>query len=125
MINRRPALALLLLAGCGASWAASEPGAFSEGSTIGGAGWKFSYSAVAKPVLPPGQHIRIQTDATHTDGSGAPTRFHRFFTDPVNRTFFGYDVVVEPLGQTNSAVMRFQPLSLRADQLPAKYASSG
>jgi len=132
MIDSRKFLSLLVLAASAAALAftqastqaSTQPGAFSEGSTIGGNGWKFSYAAVAQPPLSTGQHIKIQTDATHTDGGGGPTVFHRFFTDPVNRAYFGYDLVVEPLGQTNSAIVKFQPLSLRGDQLPRKYASS-
>jgi protein-disulfide isomerase len=124
MIDSREFLSLFVLAASSAALASTPPGAFSEGSTIGGSGWKFSYTAVAEPPLSSGQHIKIQTDATHTDGSGGPTVFHRFFTDPVNRTYFGYDLLVEPLGVTNSAIVKFQPLSLRGDQLPRKYASS-
>ncbi|HTS26968.1 MAG TPA: thioredoxin domain-containing protein [Bryobacteraceae bacterium] len=103
--------------------AATRPAAFSEGSIIGGNVWKLSYAAVAQPALSAGQHIKIQTDATHTDGAGQPILFHRFFTDPVNKTYFGYDLVVEPVGKTNSAIVKFQPLSVRSDQLPRKYAS--
>ena len=50
--------------------------------------------------------------------------FHRFFTDSGTHTYFGYDLVVEPQGQTNSAIVKFQPLSLHADKLPKKYASA-
>jgi protein-disulfide isomerase len=124
MINRTTLFWALAVAGCAAALAATPPGAFSEGSTTGGNVWKFSYSAVAQPALASGQHIKIQTDALHSDGAGRPTVFHRFFTDPVTRTYFGYDLVVEPVGQTNSAVVKFQPLSLHADQLPKKYAST-
>lgn len=124
MIDSRKFLSLFVLAASAAALASTQPGAFDEGSTTGGSGWKFSYTAVAQPPLSSGQHIKIQTDATHTDAPGGPTVFHRFFTDPVNRTYFGYDLAVEPLGQTNSAIVKFQPLSLRGDQLPSKYASS-
>jgi protein-disulfide isomerase len=124
MIDRPKFLPVLVLAASAAALATTQPGAFSEGSTTGGNVWKFSYTAVVQPALSTAQHIKIQTDATHTDATGGPTVFHRFFTDPVNRTYFGYDLVVEPLGQSNSAIVKFQPLSLRADQLPRKYASS-
>jgi protein-disulfide isomerase len=128
MIDSKKFLSLFVLAASAATLASTQastqPGAFSEGSTTGGNGWKFSYAAVAQPPLPSGQHIKIQTAATSSDAAGGPTVFHRFFTDPVNRTFFGYDLMVEPLGQTNSAIVKFQPLSLRGEQLPSKYASS-
>jgi protein-disulfide isomerase len=124
MTNRATFLSAVVLAASAAALASTQPGAFSEGSTVSGTSWKLTYAAVAKPPLASREHIKIQTDATHTDGSGGPTVFHRFFTDPVNRTYFGYDLVVEPLGQTNSAIVKFQPLSLRGDQLPRKYAST-
>lgn len=123
MTNKQTYISAIVLAGCAAALASTQPGAFSEGSAIGGNGWKFSYSAVAKPPLS-GQHIKIQSDVTFTEPAGGPTVFHRFFADPVNRTYFGYDLVVESLGQTNSAIVKFQPLSLRGNQLPAKYAST-
>jgi protein-disulfide isomerase len=123
MIDSRKFLSLFVLAASAAALASNQPGAFSEGSATSGNNWKFTYAAVAKPPLTPGQHIKIQSDATHTDGAGGPTVFHRFFTDTVNRTYFGYDLVVEPLGQTSSAIVKFQPLSLRGDQLPGRYAS--
>ena len=124
MIDSPKFLSLFVLAASAAALASTQPRAFSEGSATSGNNWKFTYAAVAKPPLSSGQHIKIQTDATHTDGAGGPTVFHRFFTDPVNRTYFGYDLVVDPLGRTNSAIVKFQPLSLRGDQLPSKYASS-
>src|SRR6185369_1090419 len=108
MINRRLSFSLLALASASTAMATMQPGAFSEGSTNGGA-WKFSYAAVAKPALTSGQHMKIQTDATHADAAGGPTVFHRFFTDTVNRTYFGYDLVVEPVGQTTTAVVKFRP----------------
>jgi protein-disulfide isomerase len=125
MIDRAKLLSAIVLTAAAAALASLQPAAFSEGSITGGNVWKFSYAAVAQPPLSAGQHIKIQTDATHTSGAGGPTVFHRFFTDPVNRTFFGYDLVVQPVGQTHSAIVKFQPLSLRGDQLPGKYTSSG
>ncbi len=122
MTAKRSYLSLILLAGC-AMAASSEPGTFSDG-THSAAGWTLHYTAVARPPLPAGQHVRIQTDATHTKSGMAPVVFHRFFTDPVTKTYFGYDLVVEPFGQTGNASVRFQPLSLHAGQLPAQYASS-
>ncbi|HLK63097.1 MAG TPA: thioredoxin domain-containing protein [Bryobacteraceae bacterium] len=122
MINKTKFLTCVLAAASTAV-AVNQPGAFSEGSNIGGNSWKFSYTAVARPPLTPGQHIKIQTDASHTEGSG-PTVFHRFFTDPVTHTYFGYDLVVEPVGQSHAAIVKFQPLSLRGNQLPAKYAAA-
>ncbi len=125
MIDRASFLSALVLTAAAAALGSVQPVAFSEGSHTGGNVWKFTYAAVAEPPLVAGQHIKIQTDATHTDGAGGPTVFHRFFTDPVNRTYFGYDLVVEPVGQTHSAIVKFQPLSLRGDQLPGKFGSSG
>jgi len=122
MTNKQTILSALLLAACAVSHAA-QPGLIKQGSAIGSDGWKLTYSAVAKPPLAPGQHIGIQTGASHTEVPGAPPVFHRFFADPVNRTYFGYDVVVSA-GKTNPAAVKFQPLSLRGDQLPAEYGAA-
>src|SRR5215831_14446016 len=115
MTNRSLFLSLFLFAGC---IAAAEPGLFKSGSTTGADGWKLNYSSVARPPLPAGQHIAIQTEATHTDEPGRPPVFHRLFADPVNKTYFGYDVVIQPSQDSGPAVVRFQKLSLGADQLP-------
>ncbi len=72
----------------------------------------------------PGQHLSIagQTDVMHTEAKdGRPVIFHRFFTDPESRTYWGYDVEVEPTEKPGSALLRFKPFSLRADQLPKQY----
>lgn len=127
MTNRQAILSALLMAACAVSSHAAQPGLIRQGSTTGGDGWKLSYSAVAKPPLAPGQHFGIQTGASHTEVPGGPPVFHRFFADPVNRTYFGYDVVVDvkvSAGKTNPAAVKFQPLSLRGDQLPSEYGAA-
>ena len=58
----------------------------------------------------------------HTDAKdGSPDIFHRVFVDPVEQTYWGYDVEVDPVGETGTARLRFRPFSLRADQLPTDY----
>jgi hypothetical protein len=121
--NRRP-LSVFLLIGCLAASATAQTGLLGGAGTYSSDGWKFSCSYVAKPPLLPSQHISIQgnTDVMHTDAKdGNPVVFHRFLTDPASKTYWGYDVVVEPTGETNPARLRFQPFSLRADQLPKEY----
>jgi hypothetical protein len=41
--------------------------------------------------------------------------------DATAQTYWGYDVEVEPVGETGSARLRFRPFSLHADQLPRDY----
>jgi hypothetical protein len=123
MTNSRTPISVLLLAGCLAVTAAAQT-ALGGAGTYSSDGWKFSCSYVAKPPLLSGQHLSIQgnTDVMHTDAKdGKPVVFHRFLTDPASKTYWGYDVVVEPTGERNSATLRFQPFSLRADQLPKEY----
>src|SRR6266699_3096363 len=124
MTVNRTTLSVFLLTGCLMASASAQPGLLGSAGTYSSNGWKFSCSYVAKPPLPPGQRISIQgnTDVMHTDAkAGNPVVFHRFLTDPASKTYWGYDVVVEPTGETNSARLRFQPFSLRADQLPKEY----
>jgi len=122
MINKRILISVGLL-GCAASFAAGQPGLLSKGSTTAFDGWRLDYSAVARPPLLPGEHVRIQTDATHTDLPGQPDVFHRFFTDASSKTYFGYDLVVQP-AESDVATVRFQPLSLRGNQLPPEYGAA-
>ncbi|SPE41769.1 exported hypothetical protein [Candidatus Sulfopaludibacter sp. SbA3] len=127
MTNNKTILSLFLLAAS----ASGQPGLLGSVGTTSRDGWKFSVSYVAKPPLLPGQHSSVQgnTDVIHTDTSvGGPVIFHRFLTDPASQTYFGYDVVVEPvnLGRPDgngisTARWKFQPFSLRADQLIKKY----
>lgn len=87
-------------------------------------GWKFSASYILEPGSPCCEQIAIHgtTDVMHTDAKdGRPDAFHRFFVDPVAQTYWGYDVEVEPLGESGTARLRFKALSLRADQLPKDY----
>jgi len=87
-------------------------------------GWKFSATYVLEPWLPDHQHVSFQglTDVIHTDAQdGRPDIFHRVFVDPVAQTYWGYDLEVEPQGETATARLRFRPFSLRADQLPNEY----
>jgi hypothetical protein len=103
--------------------------AYGQNGILGGAGtycadgWKFSASYVLEPWSP-GQHVNIEglSDVIHSDAKdGKPGTFHRVFVDPVNRTYWGYDVEVEPQGNPGSAWLRFKPLSVVADQLPTDY----
>ena len=124
MTNNRTPLSIFLLTGFLAASAAAQTGVLGGAGTYSNDGWKFSCVYVAKPPLPPGQHLSIQgnTDVMHTNAEdGNPVVFHRFLTDPASKSYWGYDVVVEPLGETKSARLRFQPFSLRADQLPKEY----
>src|ERR1700691_4893817 len=123
MTNNRTPLSVFLLTGCLAISASAQT-VLGGAGTYSSDGWKFSCSYVAKPPLLPGQHLSIQgnTDVMHTNAeAGNPVVFHRFLTDPASKSYWGYDVVVEPMGETNSARLRFQPFSLRADQLPKEY----
>jgi hypothetical protein len=124
MTNNRGPISVFLLTGCLALSAFAQTGVLGGAGTSSSDGWKFSCSYVAKPPLLPGQHLSIQgnTDVMHTDAKdGNPLVFHRFLTDPASKTYWGYDVVVEPTGERNSAILRFQPFSLRAEQLPKEY----
>jgi len=95
---------------------------FSSGGAGSREGWQLVYTAIAKP---PGLKTRIHTDVTYTEEAGQPLVFHRFFIDPSTKTYVGYDVVVEPGPVPNVMVLRFRPLSLRADQLPKEYDAAG
>ena len=124
MINRTlfGALASAVMGVC----AFGQPGLLGSAATYSKDGWKFSVSYVIKPPLAPGQHSSIQgqTDVMHTEAdpkAGTPVIFHRFLTDPVSKSYWGYDVVVEPSGQGDSATLRFRPFSLHADQLDPRY----
>src|SRR5579859_2771843 len=119
MIARIALCGTLAMAAAGAS----QPGVFKEGSTSATGGWKFTYSAVAKPPLASGQRIAIPNDATHTDAPGAPPVFHRFCANPATHSYFGYDVVVVP-GRSAQSILRFRPLSLRGDQLPKEFGAA-
>ncbi|HEY2012491.1 MAG TPA: thioredoxin domain-containing protein [Bryobacteraceae bacterium] len=123
MIDKHAVLSALALAACATASAAAQPALLKAGVARGGDGWKFAYSAMAKPPLAPGQDVAVRAGASHTDVPGRPPVFHRFFVDPVNRIYFGYDLVIlattDP-GHARSTV-RFQPLSLHTDQLPDEY----
>ena len=124
MTNNQTLLSVFVLAGCCATPASAQPGLLGSAGTYSRDGWKFSCSYVVKPPLAPGQHSSIQgqTDVMHTDAkAGSPVIFHRFLTDPASKTYFGYDVVVEPLEEAGSARLRFAPFSLSADRLPKEY----
>lgn len=127
MTNNKPFFFALLLAGGLAASAHGQRGILGAAGTYCRDGWKFSASYVLEPPLPCCQHISIQgaTDVMHTDAKdGRPDMFHRFFVDPSAQTYWGYDIEVEPLGETGSARLRFKPFSLRADQLPKDYHAS-
>ena len=128
MTNNKAIFFTFLLAG---SLAAS---AYGQGGLLGGAGtssidgWKFNASYYVEPQLSPGQHLSIvgQTDVMHTEAKdGRPVIFHRFFTDPEAKTYWGYDVEVEPTEKLGAALLRFRPFSLRAEQLPKQYHAAG
>jgi len=107
-----------------ASSADGQPGVLGGAGTYCSDGWKFSVSYAVDPPLSPGQHLSItgQTDVMHTDAkAGRPDIFHRFLTDPTSKTYWGYDVEVEPMNEPGSARLRFKPFSLRADQLAKEY----
>jgi hypothetical protein len=127
MTNNGTFLSVVLLTGCLAVSASGQTGLLGGAGTYSRDGWKFSCSYVAKPPLLPGQHLSIQgnTEVMHTNATdGNPVVFHRFLTDPASKTYWGYDVVVEPTGERGSAILRFQPFSLRADQLPKEYQAA-
>jgi hypothetical protein len=106
---------------------------FGRAGLLGGAGsssrdgWKFYDSYYVEPPLSPDQQRMITgaNDVMHTEAKdGRPVIFHRFFTDPPAKTYWGYDVEVEPTDKPGSALLRFKPLSLHADQLPKEYHAS-
>lgn len=124
MSNRKERLVVWLLAGLLAGLASGQRGILGGAGTSCRDGWKFSASYVLEPPLPCCEQISIQgaTDVMHTDAKdGKPDIFHRFYVDRAAQTYWGYDVEVEPLGGTGSALLRFKPLSLRADELPKDY----
>jgi protein-disulfide isomerase len=123
MIAKLVLLGVVAIAAGASQPGVSKDGTFKEGSTSASGGWKFTYSAVARPPLAAGQRIAIPNDATHTESPGAAPVFHRFFADPATRSYYGYDVVVTP-GKGAASTVRFRPLSLRGDQLPKEYGAA-
>ena len=116
MTNNRTLWSAFLFTCCFVRSAPAQPGLLGAAGTTSRDGWKFSVSYVVKPPLMPGQtsSIKGNTDVMHTEAkSGSALIFHRFLTDPASKTYCGYDVVVEPIGDTHSAKLRFQPFSLR------------
>ncbi|MBV9302740.1 MAG: hypothetical protein JOY62_10710 [Acidobacteriaceae bacterium] len=123
MANSKNTFSTLLVASLLVGSAHAQHGILGGAGTYCSDGWKFSASYVLEPWSP-GQHISIEgvTDVMHTDAKdGRPDTFHRVFVDPAAQTYWGYDVEVEPVGETGSARLRFRPFSLRADQLPKDY----
>ena len=124
MSNRRGIFFIVMFAIGLAPSAHGQPGILGGAGTYCRDGWKFSVSYAVDPPLSPGQHLGItgQTDVMHTDAKdGQPDIFHRFLADPTSKTYWGYDVEVEPMNETGSARLRFKPFSLGADQLPKEY----
>jgi hypothetical protein len=124
MIINKEAVFLFLLAGCLPAPNYGQPGLLGAAGTYSSDGWKFSVSYFVEPALSSGQRLNIQgaTDVMHTDAkAGRPVIFHRFLVDPVAKTYWGYDVEVEPTNKIGAARLRFKPFTLRADQLPKDY----
>jgi hypothetical protein len=124
MINNKEIFFTYLVAGCLAAPVCGQPMLLGGAGTSSADGWKFHASYFIEPKLLPGQHLSIagQTDVIHTEAeNGKPVTFHRYFTDPEAKTFWGYDVEVEPTEKAGSAVLRFKPFSLHGDQLEKKY----
>ena len=124
MTNNKETFFTFLFAGCLTASAFGQPQLLGGAGTSSADGWKFHASYFVEPKVLPGQHLSIagQTDVMHTEAKdGRPVIFHRFFTDPESRTYWGYDVEVEPTEKPGSALLRFKPFSLRADQLPKQY----
>jgi hypothetical protein len=124
MTNSKEIFFAFLFTGCLMGSAHGQQGLLGAAGTYSNDGWKFSVSYVVDPPLSPGQYLSIQgaTDVMHTDAkAGRPAIFHRFLIDPVAKTYWGYDVEVEPMDKIGSARLRFKPFSLRADQLPKEY----
>jgi hypothetical protein len=113
MTSKTLLTAILTGVACVAAWGLDQPGLIGSGSTRSHDGWRLSYSTVAKPALP-GQHTNIQSQLTHTDTGDGHVVFHRILGDPASKTYFGYDVVVEPKG--TSAAVRFRPISVGPEQ---------
>jgi hypothetical protein len=125
MTNNKEIFFVFLFAGYLTVSAFGQPNLLGGAGTSSAHGWKFYASYFIEPKLLPGQHLSIagQTDVMHTEAKdGRPVIFHRFFTDPESRTYRGYDVEVEPTEKAGSALLRFKPFSLRADQLPQQYS---
>jgi hypothetical protein len=124
MIDKTTPLSTFVLAGCLTASLHAQPGLLGAAGTYSRDGWKFSVSYVVQPPLAPGQHLSItgQTDVLHSEAkAGAPVIFHRFLTDPASKTYWGYDVEVEPTGTPGVARLRFKPFSKRAGDLPKEY----
>ena len=124
MISRKERFVRFLFSACLATSVYAQPGLLGAAGTSSRDGWKFSVSYAVEPPLASNQHLSIkgQTDVLHTEAAdGRPVIFHRFITDPESKTYWGYDVEVEPTEQPASARLRFKPLSKTADQFPKQY----
>jgi hypothetical protein len=124
MITRKIRVIAFLLGGCLATSVYAQPGLLGAAGSSSRDGWKFSVSYAVEPPLASGQHLSIkgQTDVLHTEAAdGRPVIFHRFITDPESKTYWGYDVEVEPTEQPGSARLKFKPLSKTGDQFPKQY----
>lgn len=123
MTNKRVLIALLQAA-FAATTAYGQHGILGGSGTSCRDGWKFSATYVLAPWSPAHQHVSIEglSDVMHTDAKdGRPDTFHRVFVDPVAESYWGYDLEVEPVGDTGTAQLRFRPLSVTAEQLPKDY----
>ena len=103
--------------------------AYGQHGRLGGSGtycrdgWKFSATYVLEPWSLAHQHVSIEGlgEVMHTDATGGiPDTLHRV-VDPVDETYWGYDLEVEPGGEIGTAQLRFRPLSLTAERLPKDY----
>ena len=124
MINRATLVSTFVLAGCLTASLSAQPGLLGAAGSYSRDGWKFSVSYFVQPPLAPDQHLSIkgQTDVLHTEAKdGTPVIFHRFLTDPASKTYWGYDVEVEPTETPGVARLRFKPFSKHAGDLPKEY----
>ena len=117
-------LIALLLAGFAALPVYGQHGILGGSGSYCRDGWKFSATYVLEPWSQAHQHVNFEglSEITHTETNDSnPDTFHRVFVDPVEQAYWGYDLEVEPSGDTGTARLRFRPLSLRANQLPSDY----
>jgi hypothetical protein len=77
----------------------------------------FRYEAMLEPATP---------DLSGRFGGGviAGKGIHRYMTERESRTYFGYDLLLEPLPEPNSYRASVRPLSIGADRLQLKDAAA-
>jgi hypothetical protein len=100
-------ISVLLLACAAAICAADRPGQISAGFAYRNGGVLVRYAMTVEPPLKDSQLLLL--------GSGVHTthdRMHRFVVDKASGTYFGYDLMAEPVDGGKSFRVTIEPLSI-------------